>query len=254
LGVGCAILGLTACTAAATPTPAPTTTTQAANPAVAERLNSALTSLKGASYDEKVTDSASQLTGTISINAGKDIYEVDVDLSAVNFSYLVTANSLYAKVDMGGAAGAPNPKTWFLIDSTKIPASENSATSVIFDVNTYRGGGGGVAGLLTSTSDLTTPDVTHIAGTVDLTKSAGIIEGVTQIGASGDTAKKVPFTATLDAAGRLTEVRFSPADTSVGDLDIMITDYGTPSVVAAPNAVEVKPASASVYGLLGGSS
>jgi hypothetical protein len=224
------------------------------NPAAAERLNAALGSLKGASYDEKVTDSASQLTGNISINVGKDIYEVDVNLSAVDFSYLVTANSLYAKVDLGGAAGTPDPKTWFLIDSTKIPASENSATSVIFDVNTYRGGGGGVAGLLASTSGLTMPDATHIAGTVDLTRSAGIIEGVTQIGAAGDTVRKVPFSATLDGTGRLTEVRFSPTDPSIGDLDVMITDYGTPKVVAAPNAADVKPASTSVYGLLGGSS
>ena len=61
-----------------------------------------------------------------------------------------------------------------------------------------------VAGLLTSVTNVTATDPTHLTGTVDLTAATGInspdSDALTKAGAA---AKATPFTVTLDDQGRL---------------------------------------------------
>ena len=71
---------------------------------------------------------------------------------------------------------------------------------------------------------------TEIKGTVDLAKSAPGIASAAELAKLGDEAKNVPFTATLDAEGRISKIVISMptvGDYPAADMTTTFTDYGT---------------------------
>jgi hypothetical protein len=111
------------------------------------------------------------------------------------------------------------------------------------------------AALLSSTTDVHATGGNSYAGTLDLTKAAGLA-GVDQvtIDGYGTAAQKVPFTAGLDGQGRLSVLTIDlPAvgGQQVQPIEALYTDYDAPVTVQRPAASEVTEAPDSLYKSLG---
>jgi hypothetical protein len=63
----------------------------------------------------------------------------------------------------------------------------------------------------------------------------------------------VPFTATLDGQGRLSELKITGANEAF-NLDITFSNYGSPTPIAAPAVADVLPAPDLLYQALNGTS
>jgi hypothetical protein len=105
----------------------------------------------------------------------------------------------------------------------------------------------GIGAVFANVANVTRTDATHLAGVVDLTKATG----PEVAGKSGAADAAVPFTATLDGQGRLTELRINGANVN---LSIAFANYGSPTPVAAPAAADVLPAPDGLYQALSGTS
>lgn len=240
-----ASLALTACSSgAAKTTSTPSTAASASTPAIpadaTAALTAALADLTTTGFDFKETDGAtgSGLSGTGSVDATTKsgsieekgtVQGANVDIAAVQLN-----GTFYAKVDLGpmnAQLGLPN--TWMTIDPSKI-----TSKNVPFNVS-----GGNLldlAGVFTSVTNLqeTTPGT--ITGVVDLTKATG--NSAPDVSADGAKAATTPFTATLDAQGRLTTLA---VDASAYDKDNSVTftfsNYGSPSAITAPSGATPAP-------------
>jgi hypothetical protein len=148
-----------------------------------------------------------------------------------------------------GLTGLPKlPKKWLLLDPAKVADPENAPLT--FDgpdpVN--------AAVLFASVVTVKETGPGRYRGTLDLTKAAdaGVAEAK-EITAMGAAAKAAPFTATLDASGRLTDLRIKmPAagKTRAYEHKITYTDYGDAPTVTAPSATGSQKAPAEAYELL----
>lgn|GEM_PF-1859961 len=94
-------------------------------------------------------------------------------------------------------------------------------------------------------------DPTHLAGTVDYTRSHGVTApDADELSEAGRAAASTPFTATLDGAGRLLMVTID-ADAYNPDLTrtITLSDYGSAPAPTRPAKASVVPATPVVYQL-----
>jgi hypothetical protein len=106
--------------------------------------------------------------------------------------------------------------------------------------------------LFSQVGDVQRVDATHYSGTIDLNQATGVSapsdDDLKKIGAK---ASAVPFTATLDDKGRLTQL-----DIDTGDPDtsshFTVSGYGTPQAIKAPDAAQVVPTPQSLYAFLNG--
>ena len=92
----------------------------------------------------------------------------------------------------------------------------------------------------------------RFAGVLDLTTSPALTG---KVGAGpGATLRAVPFTATADAKGRLTEMRIDLSGVSPGSgvFTTTYSDFGTPVSVSAPPAADVQELPSRLKGILGG--
>jgi hypothetical protein len=142
-------------------------------------------------------------------------------------------------------------KKWVKIDKTKL-RDKSEATLDIDDPD--------LAGVSTLVKSATTAqgDKNTITGTLDATKVAtddAFLGNDTFSEVPADVAKAVPYTATLDAEGRLTKLvldlpKFS--DYPAGKWVTELGEYGTAKAAQAPPAAEVKEAGPEVYEMLNG--
>src|SRR5205814_1042172 len=119
---------------------------------------------------------------------------------------------------------------WSHIDATKLGANP----TLPVDPN----GGANTAALLKNAVDVKQTDGTHYSGTVDLTGgNASTPLGQPDIDRLGQKAKAVPFTATVDSQGRLTEVKldFPAVDPQIPAVTSTYSDYGTTVTVTKPD-------------------
>jgi hypothetical protein len=220
----------------------------AADPAAVSALSAATAKLDQTSFKITVTSgSGFKLTG--SIDAPTGVGTADVTASGPNASVsvktLLLGQDLYVQVP-----GLTKTGTWTHVDGSRLPADANIGLrpGQIDPVNT--------ANLLSSTTDVHSTGTNSFAGTLDLTKAAGLagISKVT-IDGYGAAASQVPFTAGLDAQGQLSELTINlPAvnGQQAQPIDALYTDYGTPVTVQRPAAAEITEAPASIYQALGG--
>lgn len=229
---------------AATPsTGASSGSASAADPAAASQLAAATAKLDQTSFKITVTSgSGFKLTGAIDAphsNGTADVTATGPNAS-VNIKTLLVGQDLYVQIP-----GITKNNSWTHLDGSKLPANASIGLrpGQIDPVNT--------ANLLSSTTDVHSTGSNSYAGTLDLTKAAGLagISKVT-IDGYGQAASQVPFTAGLDAQGRLQELTIDlpPVNGQKTEpIDALYSDYGAPVDVQRPAASDVTEAPDSIY-------
>jgi hypothetical protein len=228
----------------AAPAPA-SSSSAAADPAAASALAAATAKLDQTSFKITVTSgSGFKLTGAI--DAPKSNGTADVTATgpnaSINIKTLLIGQDLYVQIP-----GITKNNSWTHVDGSRLPADANIGLrpGQIDPVNT--------ASLLSSTTDVHSTGSNSYAGTLDLTKAAGLagISKVT-IDGYGQAASQVPFTAGVDAQGQLQELTIDlPAvnGQKTEPIDALYSDYGAPVDVQKPTNVTEAPDS--IYKTLG---
>jgi hypothetical protein len=162
-------------------------------------------------------------------------------------------NDSWIKLDLGAMADAvPALKTmkdkYQHLDRNKIKGAKN----LNFDFSDVDPAGSDK--MIAAITDVKKTGEGTYAGTIDATKAADsdLLDAET-VTALGDKAKAVPFTAKLDAQGRLTEFTVEvPAAGSVpaSTVTVKYADYGAAAAVQAPPAGQVVEASEKTYEML----
>ncbi len=178
-------------------------------------------------------------SATVSMTGTDRGTSTKIDMIAINTDF-------WLKLNMGNSnqsLGISSDK-WLHIDAARLGAGANLPVDP-------SGGSATASGLLSGVTNVQQVDSQHFTGSIDLTKATGV-SGVTQdlLSKAGVKAKSVPFTATLDSQGRLTDLKvdLSSIDPSLA-LEVSYTDYGTPVTVSRPDQSQVAEAPDSVYQL-----
>ncbi|GAA2613310.1 LppX_LprAFG lipoprotein [Paractinoplanes durhamensis] len=182
-----------------------------------------------------------KLTGAIDAPGGKGTAQLTASgpNAEINIKTLLIGNDLYAQVP-----GITKAGTWTHLDGSRLPAG----TTIGLRPNQIDPVG--TANLLGAATDVKETGTNTYAGSLDLTKAAGLA-GLSQvtIDGYGTAAQNVPFTATLDDQGRLSKLTITVPQ---GDpIDVTYADYGAPVNATAPAAAEVTEAPDSFYSSLG---
>lgn len=225
--------------------PAPSATggsSSAADPAAVAALSKATALLGTTSFALTATSGAGfKLSGAIDPVGSKATAQLTASgpNAEINIKTLLIGDDLYAQVP-----GITKAGTWTHLDGSRLPAGATIGLrpNQIDPV--------GTANLLGAATDVKATGASSYAGTLDLTKAAGLA-GLSQvtIDSYGAAASKVPFTATLDDQGRLSKLTITVPQ---GDpIDVTYADYGAPVTAAAPAASEITEAPASFYNSLG---
>ncbi|HEY0532748.1 MAG TPA: LppX_LprAFG lipoprotein [Actinoplanes sp.] len=236
----------TASPAATTPS-ADSSSASAADPAAASQLAAATAKLDQTSFKITVTSgSGFKLTGAI--DAPHSNGTADVTATGPNASVavktLLIGQDLYVQIP-----GITKNGTWTHVDGSRLPADASIGLrpDQIDPVNTAK--------LLSSTTDVHSTGSNSYAGTLDLTKAAGLagLSKVT-IDGYGQSASQVPFTAGLDTQGQLQELTIDlpPVNGQKTEpIDALYSDYGAPVDVQRPAASSITEAPDSIYKSLG---
>jgi hypothetical protein len=225
--------------------PAPTATASsasAADPSAVSALSKATALLGTSSFTITATSGTGfKLTGAIDPPNGNGSAQLTASgpNAEVNIKTLLVGKDLYAQVP-----GITKAGTWTHLDVSRLPPGANVGLrpDQIDPVNT--------ANLLGAATDVHATGASSYAGTLDLTKAAGLA-GLTQvtIDGYGAAASKVPFAATLDAQGRLDTLTINLPQ---GDpIEVRYAGYGAPVTVTRPAASEITEAPDSFYTSLG---
>jgi hypothetical protein len=246
-------LAVTGCTATSnTPQPAasgsPTASSSTVSSAAKDTLVASAAQLTQTSYKYKVVSSGLTVNGSadptkkaamasLTGTSGSNTLAVD----------MVTLNTdIWLKLNLGAdnkTLGISSDK-WTHVDATRLGA--NPALPV-----DPQGGAQAANALFAGLTSVQSTDNKNFTGTLDLTKATGS-SAVTAdlLSRAGVKANSLPFTATLDDQGRLTDfkVDLSSIDPSLS-LETTYSDYGTPVTVTRPDAASVVEAPDSVYQL-----
>jgi hypothetical protein len=236
------VLGLSGCSGRSGPP------TSGASGSAKNALVASITPLATTSYAISLT------AGSVSAIGAIDPVSHTASVTAQNtattapakVSVLMIDSDSWAKVDPGTHGRMPgvNPAKWLKLDPTKLtPASlpfDASDLTDAFDLRHL------MQGILT----VSRTDDRHYSGSIDLTGAQGVNSLIPAGRALGSTATDVPFTATLDGQGRLTD--FAAGSTVAGAVgfDFGISDYAAAAPPERPNDDQVTTAPNSVYPLL----
>jgi hypothetical protein len=170
--------------------------------------------------------------------------------SKFTMEFLLVEPDAYVKANLGELAKLPgmqqfSGKTWLHIDRTKIKDADRLGVSVT-DPDML-----GLKALLQSANSVQAAGDKQYKGTLDLAKGENTpMTDEDVVKALADKAAAVPFTATLDAQGRLTGLLIDvPAagDKATHQLKLTVTQYGTATIPAKPTGKAVVEASPKVY-------
>jgi hypothetical protein len=247
-----ASLALAACSSTSNSASAGSATTSASpSVAPADALVAAATSLNGKGYDMTLT--AASVTGKGSVDPTNHAVTFDAKASegGQTFELNLTGigSDLWAKIDLGALNSQVglDPTKWIKIDATKVDESSIglnlSNLSDVLDIGS----------LTKAVSNVQRTDATHLTGTIDLTSLTGTEKpDADALKKAGAAAKSVPFTATLDDQGRLSDLKINGDSIDTGlSVDIAVSNVGSPTAVTAPPTAEVVPAPAAIYQILG---
>ncbi|MEV6843183.1 LppX_LprAFG lipoprotein [Actinoplanes sp. NPDC051411] len=243
---GCDNASTTPGASSSAPAPA-TSSASAADPAAAAQLAAATAKLDQTSFKITVTSgSGFKLTGAIDAPHGAGTADVTATgpNASVSIKTLLIDKDLYVQIP-----GITKNNTWTHVDGSRLPADASIGLrpDQIDPVNTAK--------LLSSTTDVHSTGSNSYAGTLDLTKAAGLA-GVSKvtIDGYGQAASQVPFTAGLDAQGQLQELTIDLPRVNgqkTEPIDALYSDYGAPVTVQRPAASAVTEAPDSIYKTLG---
>jgi len=234
---------------AGTKAPATAAATTAASPT--GQLTAAAAKTSAGAYTFKAMDATVEgsIEGAIdpasSVATSKLSVAID-NTTKLTIESLYVGGSYYVKV-----SGLPIPgidgKKWLKADPAKISAGNPLGLGNAKDPI-------GLADMPASIATAQSTDGKAFTGTLDLTKKAwGPLDDTDMIKGLGDSAKTVPFTATVDSAGHLAQLKVSvPAygDTAASDTAVTFADFGKPVTATAPATADVIDAPASLYDML----
>src|SRR5688572_22385336 len=252
---GLAVLAsLTFASACTQNTPGGTATTAPTKTAT-DTLNEAVAKTTGQSFKYTVSyGDTVKGEGTLDSTAQSSQADTTVTIPdagvTVQLDSLIVGGDIFTKLDLGPLAAAiPGLQgvgsKWLHIDKTKI--GNSGLITQYTPSEASIGAGSIVKGVVTAekVSD------TEIKGTIDLTKSAPAVLG--DVVSYGEAGKKVPFTATLDAQGRITKLVLNlPKSGTLPAADFTTTyaDFGAAVTIAKPAAAEVVEAPEVLYTFL----
>ncbi len=216
------------------------------------KLWHAITALAGTTSTFAMTvDGAgtSHSGGTLSMTGGLDpagqAAVVHMSLSALGTSIelddIARGDAIYLKLTgVPGLSGR-----WMKVTPDVLSSSQRATFGAGADPT-------GVALLPTAIVTATEPSPGTITGTLDLSKTAGSLAfGRDRIAALDGGGKAVPFTATVDAQGRLTRMTILAA---LGGqpvrIDSTYRDFGAPVVATAPDPAQTTEANGLLYQFL----
>ncbi len=247
-----AVLAITGCTTSSTPSAPPAASASAsatgATPAAKDALLSSIDPLTKTSY--KYTLTSSGLTGQGANDPANKKATLTLSgqqqSNSITINVVVLATDMWMKLNLGTNNNNLNISTdkWFHVDATKLGANPNLPV----DPN----GAANTANLLTGAVDVQRADARHFSGTLDLTKGTNNnMLGQPDIDRLATKLKAVPFTATTDDQGRLSELKIDLAavDPALSAVQSTYSDYGTTVTVTRPDPAQVVEAPDSVYQL-----
>lgn len=180
------------------------------------------------------------VTGALDPSAKKGNFTVAA--SGVTVQFRLLPDAMY--LNLGG--GLPGlPAGWLKLDANKVPA--NLKNSVLAGTIT------GADKMIGAIEEVRSTGTNAYAGTLDVSKAAGGL-GLPQsaINQIPEADRKVPFTATLDAQGNLSEiVTTTKSNGKETKTTIKYSDFGAPVDVQTPPAGEVTDAPDLIYTVLG---
>ena len=240
----------------ATPSPGGSATTApssgassgAPDPAAVTALSDAAAKLGQTSFKITVTSGPGfKLTGAI--DAPHGVGETQLVASGPNATLNVSTKLIDKDVYVQ-VPGITKPGTWMHVDASRLSPEANIGLRP-GQVDPVR-----TADLLGSTTDVHSVGSNLYAGSLDLSKAAGL-GGLNQvtIDGYGSAAQRVPFTVGLDDQGRVSVLTINlPAVNGqpTQPIEALYTDYGTPVTVQPPAASTVTEAPAELYQALGG--
>jgi len=225
---GCASKNGTSASAEPTAKPSPTL-------APKEALLASTKSLTTSSYKFTIKSAYANVSGAADpTNKLAKMTAAEGSLRKVDFIQIGT--ELYVKLNLGTLGSQPGIQSdkYYHTEVSKLGANKNLPFGVNgqpFDPN----------GTLTGLNDVQSSDGTHFTSTVDATKMTGVVSvGDDAVLNAGDKAKSVPFAATLDDLGRLTDlsVNGGSIDRQLA-FEVTTTDYGTATGVTKPDSSQV---------------
>jgi hypothetical protein len=165
----------------------------------------------------------------------------------VTIENLTLADRSWARVDIGAldADYGIDPAKWLKLDPSLLTAGslpyDQSRFRDAFDLSDV------LAGVTTATRGVNG----HYSGRINLAGVAGVASMVPAGSGLGAGAGDLPFTAVLDARGRLTDLHVTGSDPAAA-FDFGISDYSASTAADPPNDIDVMAAPADAYGLLRG--
>ena len=180
-------------------------------------------------------------------------HETDPEFT-LDMKFLVIGEKAWTRIAFTPASlpGLPKlPKKWMLLDASKVKDEANSPLRYGNEADP-----GYAQVVFENASAVKQTSAGHFAGVTDLTKAtdAEIVDEAT-LKALGVKAKKIPFTAVVDAKGRLTSAVVKiPAAGKAKAATYAITydGYDSTETPVAPAASEQQKAVAAVYQMLNG--
>lgn len=225
----------TVSSAPASSAPVGSASASAADPAAVQALSAATAKLGETSFKVTATSgSGFKLNGAV--DPAQGVGTVDLTASGpnaeLNVKTLLIGQDLYVQVP-----GVTKAGTWTHLDVSRLPAGANVGLrpGQVDPVDT--------ANLLSSSTDVHATGTNAYAGTVDVSKAAGLT------GASAAQPQNVPFTVNLDDQGRLSTMTITPSSTA--PIDVRYSDYGVPVTASRPAASEITEAPDNLYNSFG---
>jgi hypothetical protein len=250
-------LALTGCKSSGTDTGKDATTPAAPSlspspPAPKDTLTAAIKQLGQTSYT--FTAKQANVSGQGKADPAGKAAQVSIAGSSsgvnIKMSIVTVGSDTWTQMDFGSALNRQtgiDPKKWMHIDTTKVTKADalpvNPASPDLLDFST----------LTDAMATVQRTDATHYTGTIDLTTVKGAAEPDADILTKvGDKAKSIPFTATLDSTGQLTEFKTDGSGIDPGlSVDMTFSDYATTQNISKPTGTIVA-APSTVYDILNG--
>lgn len=239
------------CTTVVPPIEPPLAAPTASDPKAVQALGRALAVLSTESYQVSVVASHGRTVADGSVVPATGSFDLQsataVEDDALREAVRRIGGSVWLNVaypDVNAALGI-SPQQWI----SASPASLKLGSGARFDVASNDPLD--LAQLFAGVVTVRRPDATHLAGSVDYTRSHGVsAPDADELTEADAAAQTTPFTATLDADGRLLAVTID-ADAYNLDLTrtITLSAYGQVPDPARPAAATVVPATPTVYQL-----
>lgn len=227
----------------------PTAATTTVPPSAADTALAASTQALGTTSFKTTMTIGDAVSVTGQIDPVKESGDTTMRLTGANggditLQTLLIGKDAWAKVT---GLGEALPAGWMHLDAQKASGTGN------FSIAPGQTDPAKASQFIAASAEVQQSGTNAFTGTVDLAKVAGVT-GLGGVTIGDGAAQKVPFTATTDAQGRLTNLtvdiqKVSPE--AAGPLKIDYTDYGTPVTVTPPNPSEVTEAPSELYNPFG---